>query len=107
MFKANGTRFESRSKHRLWDTDVHSLTYDFFVGDVQILDDLKTALIQARAKGTDPSLPKFGSNGLEAIVKVTYQANAVFRVRPVTRCSSSIPGHKGALLVAQFSPDGR
>ncbi|CAH8553210.1 unnamed protein product [Schistosoma curassoni] len=87
--------------------DVHSLTYDFFVGDVQILDDLKTALIQARAKGTDPSLPKFGSNGLEAIVKVTYQANAVFRVRPVTRCSSSIPGHKGALLVAQFSPDGR
>uniref|UniRef100_A0A5K4E8W7 Notchless homolog 1 n=1 Tax=Schistosoma mansoni TaxID=6183 RepID=A0A5K4E8W7_SCHMA len=87
--------------------DAHSLTYDFFVGDVQILDDLKTALIQARSKGTDPSLPKFGSTGLEAVVKVTYQAQAVFRVRPVTRCSSSIPGHKGAVLVAQFSPDGR
>ncbi|KAH8876809.1 Notchless protein like [Schistosoma japonicum] len=88
-------------------TEVNSLKYDFFVGDVQVLDDLKTALIQARAKGTDPSLPKFGSTGLEAIVKVTYQAQAVFRVRPVTRCSSSIPGHKGAVLVAQFSPDGR
>ncbi|TNN10042.1 Notchless protein 1 isoform 3 [Schistosoma japonicum] len=88
-------------------TEVNSLKYDFFVGDVQVLDDLKTALIQARAKGTDPCLPKFGSTGLEAIVKVTYQAQAVFQVRPVTRCSSSIPGHKGAVLVAQFSPDGR
>ncbi|CAH8561417.1 unnamed protein product [Heterobilharzia americana] len=88
-------------------TDVNPLTYDFFVGDVQILDDLKAALIQARAKGTDPSLPKFGSTGLEAVVKVTYQAQAVFRVRPVTRCSSSLPGHKGAVLVVQFSPDGR
>ncbi|CAL8070057.1 unnamed protein product [Calicophoron daubneyi] len=81
--------------------------YDFFIGNVQLLDDLKTALKQARARGSDIPLSKGGANSLEAVVQVVYQAQAVFRVRPVTRCTSTVPGHKGAVLIAQFSPDAR
>ncbi|KAF7256642.1 hypothetical protein EG68_06035 [Paragonimus skrjabini miyazakii] len=89
--------------------DDQPLTYDFYVGDVQLLDDLRTALVQTRAKHADSKqiLDTHNSAGLEAVVRVVYQAQAVFRVRPVTRCTSTLPGHKGAVLVAQFSPDAR
>ena len=30
---------------------------------------------------------------VESILKIVYQPQALFRVRPVTRCSSAIPGH--------------
>uniref|UniRef100_A0A8R1HZN2 WD_REPEATS_REGION domain-containing protein n=1 Tax=Caenorhabditis japonica TaxID=281687 RepID=A0A8R1HZN2_CAEJA len=43
----------------------------------------------------------------EKTLKLVYQPQAVFRVRPVTRCSSSIPGHGEPIISAQFSPDGR
>ncbi|KER20983.1 hypothetical protein T265_15197, partial [Opisthorchis viverrini] len=81
--------------------------YDFYVGETQILDDLRTALTQARAKASDTQRSEFGPTGLEGVVHVIYQAQAIFRVRPVTRCTSTVPGHKGAILVALFSPDAR
>ncbi|EFO84480.1 hypothetical protein CRE_18124 [Caenorhabditis remanei] len=43
----------------------------------------------------------------ETTLKLVYQPQAVFRVRPVTRCSASIPGHGEPVISAQFSPDGR
>ena len=36
-----------------------------------------------------------------------YRPQAIFRVRPVTRCSSSLPGHTEAVLSVHFSPDGK
>lgn len=36
-----------------------------------------------------------------------YEPQAIFRVRPVTRCTSSMPGHSEAVLAVSFSPDGR
>ena len=30
-----------------------------------------------------------------------------FRVRPVSRCTSSMPGHGDTVIAAQFSPDGQ
>ncbi|CAI2347312.1 unnamed protein product [Caenorhabditis sp. 36 PRJEB53466] len=42
----------------------------------------------------------------ETTIKLVYQPQAVFRVRPVTRCSASIPGHGEPVISAQFSPDG-
>ena len=45
--------------------------------------------------------------GSEQVLDVIYQPQAVFRVRAVTRCTSSIPGHAEAVIAAQFSPDGR
>ncbi|BHF66259.1 Notchless protein 1 [Sparganum proliferum] len=81
--------------------------YEFFIGETQVLDDLATAIAQFTAskhttEGTD-AVPE----ALESVIKVTYQAQALFRVRPVTRCTSTLPGHKGAVLVALFSPDAR
>ena len=32
---------------------------------------------------------------------------AVFRVRPVARCTASMPGHSESVLTVSFSPDGR
>ncbi|XP_003747697.1 notchless protein homolog 1 [Galendromus occidentalis] len=43
----------------------------------------------------------------ETVVKIVYAPQALFKVRPVTRCTSSIPGHSEAVLTAQFSPDGQ
>jgi len=44
---------------------------------------------------------------VEAVLRVVYQPQAIFRVRPVARCSATIPGHTEAVLAVQFSPDGR
>lgn len=41
----------------------------------------------------------------ERIMSVVYYPLAVFRVRPVTRCTSSLQGHTEAVLCAAFSPD--
>ncbi|KAK5976578.1 Proteasome endopeptidase complex [Trichostrongylus colubriformis] len=43
----------------------------------------------------------------ERTLCLVYQPQAVFRVQPVTRCSSSMPGHGEPVISAQFSPDGR
>ena len=43
----------------------------------------------------------------EATIRLVYLPQAVFRVRPVTRCTSSLPGHEEPVISAQFSPDGR
>lgn len=42
----------------------------------------------------------------EAVLRVSYQPLAVFRVRPVTRCTSTMPGHTEAVLHVSYSPDG-
>ncbi|KRW98567.1 WD40-repeat-containing domain [Pseudocohnilembus persalinus] len=41
----------------------------------------------------------------EHTLKLTYHPQSLFFVRPITRQSSSIPGHTSAVLSAQFSPD--
>jgi ribosome assembly protein 4 len=43
----------------------------------------------------------------EAVLELTYQPLAVFRVRPVSRCTDTLPGHTEAVLHVQYAPDGR
>ena len=43
----------------------------------------------------------------EHTLKITYQPLAVFRVRPVTRCTDTMPGHTEAVLHVSFSPNGK
>ncbi|XP_054712672.1 notchless protein homolog 1-like [Uloborus diversus] len=66
----------------------------FFVDDVQIKDSLESTL-------------KDKPSNTEKILDIVYAEQAVFRVRPVTRCTSSLSGHAEAVLSASFSPDGR
>ncbi|GFS63013.1 notchless protein homolog 1 [Nephila pilipes] len=66
----------------------------FFVNDVQIKDSLQN-VVQKKSLQS------------EQVLEITYAEQAVFYVRPVTRCTSSIPGHAEAVISASFSPDGR
>lgn len=43
----------------------------------------------------------------EQVLSLTYQPLAVFRVRPVTRCTDTMPGHTEAILHVSYSPDGK
>ena len=47
------------------------------------------------------------SIGTENVLHLTYQPLAIFRVRPVTRCTSTLPGHTEAVLHVAYAPDGR
>ena len=43
----------------------------------------------------------------EKSVPIVFQPQAVFKVRPVARCTSSMPGHEEPVIVASFSASGR
>ncbi|TIC21720.1 WD40 repeat-like protein [Wallemia mellicola] len=43
----------------------------------------------------------------EDTFKIICEPQAVFRVRPATRCSSTLSGHSSPILCASFSPTGR
>ncbi|CAB9511051.1 Notchless protein homolog 1 [Seminavis robusta] len=43
----------------------------------------------------------------EQTLQITYQPMAVFRVRPITRCTDTLPGHTEAVLHVSYSPNGR
>lgn len=72
-----------------------AVPYSFFVNEKEITDRLDLALDEKTLEGS------------EQVLDIIYQPQAVFRVRAVTRCTSSIPGHAEAVIAAQFSPDGR
>jgi len=42
----------------------------------------------------------------EDTLRISYQPLSVFRVRPVTRCVETMPGHTDAVLHVSYSPDG-
>ncbi|CDY09645.1 hypothetical protein HID58_077783 [Brassica napus] len=46
------------------------------------------------------------SVSMEEILTIVYRQEAVFRTRPVSRISASIPGHRDSVLCVSFSPDG-
>jgi ribosome assembly protein 4 len=52
-------------------------------------------------------LLKQHSLSTEHTLQLTYQPLAVFRCRPVSRCTDTMPGHTEAILHLSFSPDGK
>lgn len=71
-----------------------SVPYSFFVNESEITGSLKETL-ETQTLET------------EKVVEIVYQPQAVFKVRAVTRCTSTIPGHSEAVIAVSFSPDGR
>ncbi|EGG24451.1 WD40 repeat-containing protein [Cavenderia fasciculata] len=67
------------------------LPYSFFVDENEIVKSLKNHM-QGQSE--------------ETTLNILYQPQAVFRITPVTRCSSSMEGHTEAVLNSAFSPDG-
>lgn len=68
--------------------------YLFFVNDKEITRNLHSALDKE-------------SLNCEDVIDIIYQQQAVFKVRPVTRCTSSMPGHAEAVISVSFSPNGQ
>lgn len=70
------------------------LPYAFFLAEKLLETDLQQHLLKNNVS-------------VEASLRVVYQPQAVFRVRPITRCSGSLEGHTEAVLNVSFSPDGK
>eukprot|EP00794_Sanderia_malayensis_P014103 gene14103-15576_t len=71
-----------------------AVPYSFFVNDKEITEDLNTLLETEKVE-------------TEKLLEIVYQPQAIFKVRAVTRCTSTIPGHAEAVISIGFSPDGR
>jgi ribosome assembly protein 4 len=71
-----------------------ALPYSFFLNELEIDKNLATSVTTQNAS-------------TELVLPVVYQPQSVFRVRAVTRCTSTIPGHEEAVLSVHFSPDGQ
>eukprot|EP00427_Karlodinium_veneficum_P026720 CAMPEP_0169218590 /NCGR_PEP_ID=MMETSP1016-20121227/19518_1 /TAXON_ID=342587 /ORGANISM="Karlodinium micrum, Strain CCMP2283" /LENGTH=511 /DNA_ID=CAMNT_0009296585 /DNA_START=48 /DNA_END=1583 /DNA_ORIENTATION=- len=69
------------------------LPYSFHLEETEILSNLAA------------SFGKLAKQSAERVLNITYYPLAVFRVRPVTRCTSSLSGHTEAVLCVAFSPD--
>ena len=69
------------------------LPYAFFIQDQELAGELAAHLTES-------------NTSVESVLKVCYQPQAIFRVRPVARCSGTIPGHSEAILTVAFSPNG-
>ncbi|XP_045465827.1 notchless protein homolog 1 [Harmonia axyridis] len=69
------------------------LSFRFYVNDKEITNSLKQTI-------------DVNNISTEEVVDIVYEKQAVFRVRPVTRCTSSMPGHAEPVLSVSFSPDG-
>lgn len=67
------------------------LPYSFHVDEEEIKKDLWT---DRKDKSTEDT------------VVIVYQPQAIFRVRAVSRCTSTLAGHTEAILSCSFSPDG-
>ncbi|KAL0682328.1 hypothetical protein Bca4012_049175 [Brassica carinata] len=70
------------------------LPYSFYVSDEELLVPVGTYLEKNQVS-------------VEKVLTIVYQQQAVFRIRPVNRCSQTIAGHAEAVLCVSFSPDGK
>jgi ribosome assembly protein 4 len=68
--------------------------------DLEVTSTLLAALRTANSRGSVVV-------SLESTISVTYQPLAVFKVRPVTRCTDTLPGHTDAVLFVAYGPDGK
>ena len=68
--------------------------YAFYVNETEIKATLGNTIEDIKASD-------------ESVINVIYSPVAVFKVRPVTRCSTEMNGHAEAILATQFSPEGR
>lgn len=76
------------------DEDLEFRPFLFYLQEEEIKESLNAALNNVIVD-RERNLP------------VTFKPQALFRVKPVTRCSSSLPGHSHPVVAALFSPDGR
>jgi len=84
--------------------NAEPLPYAVYVNNVEVETSLADTLSTLTA-ADDADGGKGGVN-FEDILQLRYQPLSVFRVRPVTRCVETMPGHTDAILHISYSPDG-
>ncbi|CAM6099341.1 unnamed protein product [Calypogeia fissa] len=70
------------------------LPYTFVINDVELVGELGAHVLKNKVT-------------VEQVLQIVCHPQAVFRIRPVTRCSATISGHSEALLCVAFSPDSQ
>ena len=75
-------------------SNTDSLPYAFYINNVEVISSLQETLQQLAESNEKISY--------EETVAVTYQPLSVFRVRPVTRCVETMPGHTDAVLIVSY-----
>jgi ribosome assembly protein 4 len=73
--------------------------YEFYINKIELETEVRGTL--------EETLDRLGHHEVEKVLQIVYQPLELFRVRAVTRCSSSLPGHTEAVIAVSFSPDGR
>ncbi|OVA19203.1 G-protein [Macleaya cordata] len=68
--------------------------YSFYISDQELVVQLGSYLEKNKVS-------------VEKVLRIVYQPRAVFRIRPISRCSATIDGHKSVIVTVAFSPDGR
>jgi len=74
--------------------NAEPLPYAIYVNNVEV----ETSLSE--------TLQTMDDVNYEETLQLRYQPLSVFRVRPVTRCVETMPGHTDAILHITYSPDG-
>lgn len=69
--------------------------YQFYLDEKEIRSSINDILAKATTYNAETCLP------------LTYKPEAMFRIRPVTRASSTLEGHSESILSVSFSPDGK
>ena len=77
------------------DLQEENTPYKFYVNEIEITTTLAESLDSETLEAS------------EKVLEIVYQPQAVFKVRAVTRCTSTIEGHAEAVISVAFSPDGR
>ncbi|GAB9466080.1 hypothetical protein Gpo141_00003465 [Globisporangium polare] len=80
--------------NELLQNGKNKVPYSLFVGETEITKSLQATVEELKLS-------------TETALTITFQPLAVFRVRPVTRCSDTLQGHSEAILHVSFSPDGK
>lgn len=102
----------------LEDEDKKTIPYAFFIEGEQVTESVKDLLFKKqkslflkkmleegrRVRSQDLEKLEFQSPE-ETAVEVVYKPQAVFRIRPLTRCAGALDGHSEAVLICLFSPD--
>lgn len=88
--------------NQLLQNDEH-LPYSFQANDSEIITSIQQDVFDAAQ--TTGGKKTAASKETKLIIK--YSPQAIFRVHPVSRCSSTLSGHNGAVLAIAFSPDGK
>jgi len=77
------------------------LPYALYIGDEKQQAEVTSSILDAVK---DLSSSQYGP---ETVIPIIYKPEAMFRVRPITRASTTLEGHTEAILATNFSPDGK